>query len=370
MRRAAACLAGAMALLGGAAQAQVTGVVTHTSATVQFRPGAEPGDTGITVYNGQQLSEILGSNGFGSGGSFSSTSRVDEEVIEFQNGNVAGGSLSYLSSRTVVDIHFTNDGDSAVTPSLKSTITPAGMGIFTAGDCLVDITGCKAGTTFPGDFRDFQEFGPGNGDQIAGAAFTFRITGAGEVMYELKGNIALLYDGTSGDNILYTDMDDAAAALAGFRSVATPERELSYAWDATDIFVDFPTGTLLQPGESSSLTYETIVESYTYTQCYQQLTSACVIAYSSFGDPIGRGGTARPPLRMANALALPLGESDTLSFQTFNFAYPTFHEGQLSYEMIPPTSVVPEPETWLMMIIGFGILGVGARRRRTVSAVS
>lgn len=366
MRLAGALMAGAVVLTASAAQAQVTGVVTHTSATVQFRPGAEEGDTGITVYNGLQLSEILGSNGFGSGGSFSSTSRVDDQVIEFQNGNVAGGSLSYLTSRTVVDIHFTNDGDSAVTPSLKSTITPAGMGIFTAGDCLVDITGCRAGTTFPGDFRDFQQFGPGNGDQIAGSAFTFRITGGGEVMYELKGSIALLYDATSNTNVLFTDLDEASAALAGFRSVATPERELSYAWDATDIFVDFPTGTLLQPGESSTLTYETIVESFSYTQCYQLLTSACVIAYASFGDPIGRGGSVNPH-RLSTLAAAP-SESESLTFATFSFAYPEFSEGTLSYELIPPTAV-PEPHAWLLMIVGFGFIGFQFRRRTAWTSI-
>ncbi len=364
MRTAAACLAGAIALMGGAAQAQVTGVVTHTSATVQFRPFAEPGDTGITVYDGQQISGMAGGNAFGSAGSFASTSRIDDQVIEFQNGNVAGGSLAYLTSRTVVEISFANDGDSAVTPTLHSTITPAGLGIFTSSECLNNIAGCTAGAAYPGDFRDFQDFGHGDAGDIAVASFTFRITGAGEVMYELKGNVALLYDEATGTNVLATDMDDAAAALAGFRVVETPGHEHSFAWDATDLLVNFPAGTVLQPGDSSTLIYETIVESYSYASCFDLLTGACVIAYSSFGDPIGRGGGIKPSL-----LAAAPGESTGFEAFTYDFAYPTFKDGVLSYELIAPTTPIPEPEGWVLMILGFGAIGSAIRRRRWMATL-
>jgi hypothetical protein len=30
----------------------------------------------------------------------------------------------------------------------------------------------------------------------------------------------------------------------------------------------------------------------------------------------------------------------------------------------PPVSVVPEPSTWMMMILGFGVIGFALRRRR------
>jgi hypothetical protein len=37
----------------------------------------------------------------------------------------------------------------------------------------------------------------------------------------------------------------------------------------------------------------------------------------------------------------------------------------LTYESIDP---VPEPGTWMMMIAGFGLVGVSARRRKTIAA--
>ena len=362
MRRAVACLAGAIALMGGAAHAQVTGVITHTSAKTQFRPGADPDDTGIALFQGEQLHLITGGNAFGSAGSFTSTSEVNDKVIEFQNGNIAGGALARLTSRTVIDISFTNDGDAAVVPMLHSTITPAGMGFFAARECLNNVTGCTAGDTYPGDFRDFQDFATNDPlGRIAGASFTFRITGGDEVVYELKGNVALLHDEASNSNIIVSDMGAAASALAGFKPVAEDgsQHEFGFVWDATDIEVSFPKGTLLLPGDSSTLTYETIVESYSYADCFTLLTGSCLIAYSSFGDPIGRGGGIKPSL-----LAAGPTESSPFDVSQFDFAYPTFNKGVLTFQLAGASSAVPEPTSWALIIVGFGALGAAFRRQR------
>jgi hypothetical protein len=34
---------------------------------------------------------------------------------------------------------------------------------------------------------------------------------------------------------------------------------------------------------------------------------------------------------------------------------------------VPPVSVVPEPSTWLMTIVGFFAAGIGLRRRRSAT---
>ncbi|HEY9235423.1 MAG TPA: PEPxxWA-CTERM sorting domain-containing protein [Phenylobacterium sp.] len=361
MRRAVACLAGAIALMGGVAHAQVTGVVTHTSGKTQFQPGADPDDTGIAIFQGEQLNLMAGGNAFGSAGSFTSTSDISDQVVEFQNGNIAGGALAHLTSRTVVDISFTNDGDTAVIPTLHSTITPAGMGFFAARECLNVITGCTAGATYPGDFHDFQDFTTNDpAGRLAGASFTFRITGGDEVVYELKGNIALLYDAASNSNVIVSDMNAAQAALAGFRPVADDgsQKEFGFVWDATDIEVAFPKGSLLLPGESSTLTYETIVESYSYADCFKLQTGSCLVAYSSFGDPIGRGGGIKPSL-----LKVASNESSSFQVDQFDFAYPTFSKGVLTFKPVS-ASAVPEPDSWALMIVGFGALGAAFRRQR------
>ena len=120
-----AFLLGVAALAAAHAGAGVTGVVTHSSATLQFRPGVS-GDPNIQGFDGQQLASSLGDNAFGSGGTFASTSRVDAAAIEFRNGNAAAGIFTFLTSRTLVDISFTNDGDTEVVPTLYSTTTRGG----------------------------------------------------------------------------------------------------------------------------------------------------------------------------------------------------------------------------------------------------
>jgi hypothetical protein len=355
-------------LLGTAASAQVTGVVTESSATLRFRPGAEPGDTGIQTFSGQHLDQSLGSETFGSGASFGSTSDVGNDFVEFRNGNGAAGSFTYMTSRTVVDINFTNDGTEAVTPTLHSTIAPAGLGLYTGPACLADLRNCGPGETFPGDFRNFQDFAPDQRDpisnMIAGASFTFRILGGTQTLYALSGSVALIQDEQSGQNQIVTDLGSAEAALANFRLISEPgsEHEVGFAWDATDLLVDFPQGLELQPGESSTLTYETSVESFSRAQCFQLLTGACLFAYSSFGDPIGRGGGVLPTLA-ALQLAASGDDFHALGFDSFAFALPTFRKGQLSFDLIGPAPV-PEPAAWSLAILGFGALGGAARLRR------
>jgi hypothetical protein len=350
-------------------QAQVTGVVTHTSAEVEFRPGADGSKTVHEVL-GPQIDGSLGGRTWGSGASFAATSRVEPNFVEFQNGNASGGAFSYVTSRTLVDISFTNDGQMAVTPSLLSTITPAGLGLFTDTQCLNNLNTCSALAPNPVDSRNFLDFKPGAGtEDIAGASFLFRITGDGQTLYELQGSLGLVYDPVSNTNILVSDLDAAAGALSGFRMVSAPGdlNEFSFVWDATDIDVGFPPGTLLLPGQSSTLTYETVVQSYSRAQCSEAQNGICLLSYSSFGDPIGRGGTSRPHLRQA--LAVSPGPSDDIEFDPFRFEIPTFKDGVLSFRLLP-VSAVPEPSTWAMMILGFGLIGVAARRLRTIPATT
>ena len=67
---------------------------------------------------------------------------------------------------------------------------------------------------------------------------------------------------------------------------------------------------------------------------------------------------------------------DSGSFSTINFwgdgvgellyAGGTIRYAELDEGSLPPTPGIPEPATWLMMIMGFGLVGVASRRRKTV----
>lgn len=47
------------------------------------------------------------------------------------------------------------------------------------------------------------------------------------------------------------------------------------------------------------------------------------------------------------------------------FAIATTYQADV---IIPETRIVPEPQTWALMIVGFGLVGVAARRRKAIVA--
>lgn len=340
-------------LTATAASAQVTGVVTESRATLRLQPGTGPNDT--EELFGTNIEAVRGSEAFGSGAAFAATSRIARDLIEFRNGSGSAGAFAYLRSQTAVDITFRNDEEQAFAPTLRSTIAPAGLGLYTGPPCLSDLRTCGPGARFPGDVYDFQDFMPDQrppiGSMIAGASFNFVITGGGSVIYQLSGSVALVRDEQSGMNTLVSDLGAAQAALAGFRVLSDPgsQQQLSFAWDATELLVNFPAGLVLQPGESSTLSYETTVESFSRAPCFAQPAGACMFAYSAFGDPIGRGGGIQP-----------------LTFDTLFFQLPTFQGGQLTYQLANRTPV-PEPSVWAALIAGFAMVGGAMRARRGLS---
>lgn len=362
--------------------AQVTGVVTNTTATVQLKDGADA--PRIFNYDGQVIAGDQGGDGLGGGATFASTSKVATDYVEFRNGNASGGTIALATSFTSVDVSFTNNSGQDVRPVLNSTITAAGMGLFVAPPaCLNGITGCAPGQDFPGNFRGFQFFEPvdfnGMSGQLAGARFDFKIIGGGQVIYDLSGGFDLVRSG--GANVIVTDFADAQNELNNFRIFAPPgdpqnsygPNEYDIAWDATDILVDFAAGGLLKDGESSTLTYETTVTTYSLSSCAGQLTGACLVAYGAFGDPIGSGGGIKPSLRDLLLSGLN-GSSDSaptnVTFDSFAFKLPEFQaDGTLRYDYIGLAPGVPEPASWALMLGGLALVGGALRRRRPVAAL-
>lgn len=356
---------GAAGATGGSAQ--VTGVITRSDVTVQMQRGVKPGGTGLFHFTGAHIQGSVGSNAFGSGGAFASTARVDPDGIDFQNGNASGGLYAFSTSRTAIDVTFTNDDVGAVAPILRSSILPAGMGLFVDNPCLDNVAGCGAGHV--SRVTSFQKFRPGArtgpGEAIAGASFAFSVTSGGTVLYSLSGSIILAYDPASHSNVMITDLDAAQAALNGFRFTALlgDPTQFGVVWDPTNIEIGLTDGALLQPGESMSFSYESAVQSFSRTPCLAMNQAACIVAYSSFGDPIGRGGGIIPGGLLGvfgQASAGPAADAHGISFATFEFKHPVYRDGVVSFDMDAP---VVEPETWAMLILGLGLVGVALRRR-------
>jgi hypothetical protein len=153
--------------------------------------------------------------------------------------------------------------------------------------------------------------------------------------------------------------------LNGFRLTALPgdPTQFGVVWDATDIEIGLSDGALLQPGDSMGFTYESTVQSFSRTPCYGMNRAACVVSYSSFGDPLGRGGGIIP-----GGLAGVPGQASTdaapdpsgITFATYEFKHPVYKDGVVSFDMNAP---VAEPATWAMLILGFGLVGSALRRR-------
>jgi hypothetical protein len=358
-------LAGATVLLmASGAMAQVTGVVTSTTATVTFKPDVN-GDNIVDSYSGQQIGDAVGDNSFGSGGDFASTSQLGVNSVAFENGNASSGEYTYLTSQTDVAVTYTNNSGSVVTPQLQSQIVPAGLGVYVGFQCLGDLTACPEYN----QNRTFQSFSPDggsgpSGDNLAGASIDFKILSGSTVVYDQSASLDLVYDPTTGANVFVDNFAQAQATLNGFGLETTPGSSTQYGfnWQATNIDVAFPDGTQLQPDQSATLTYQTTVQTYSRSVCFQLMTNGCLIAYSAFGDPIGAGNGIKPG---ANAALLTEGlmsgdAISNLNFQSFAFDYPTFQNGVLSYQL----AAVPEPATWALALSGLGFVGAVLRRRR------
>jgi hypothetical protein len=351
-------------LIGTGAAAQVTGVVTSTTATVTFKPDVN-GNNIVDSYSGQQIGAADGDNSFGSGGDFASASQLATNSIAFENGNASSGEYTYLTSQTDVAVTYTNNSGSVVTPQLQSQIVPAGLGVYVGFQCLADLTSCPEYN----QNRTFQSFSPdgasgSSANNLAGAAIDFKILSGATVVYDLSASIDLVYDPTTGKNVFVDNFAQAQATLNGFGLETTPGSSTQYGfnWQATNIDVAFPDGTLLQPDQSATLTYQTTVQTYSRSECFELMTNGCLIAYSSFGDPIGGAMPIKPG---ANAALLTNGftSSDPISnlnFQDFTFDYPTFQNGVLGFQL----AGVPEPATWALALSGAGFIGAVLRRRR------
>jgi hypothetical protein len=369
---------------------ELAGVLAGSDVGLQFKPGtiSDPGGlSGFVNFSGAVISGSVGSTSFGSGASYASTSQIDDSIIYFKNGNASSGQFTYSKSTTLVDITFTNTGNGPVTPFLISQIVPAGFGLFVGPNgCSENPEGCNPADVTPGNFNSFNPVTAGgvptldgiSPDLLAFASVRFRIyTNTGEsefVAYDLTGTLSLTYGGGFGeDNILLASISPELAGLNGFKLDSPPISEnsdfLGYIWDTTDIDVIFPSD--LAAGEQATLRYETIVETYSRSSCLSENTSSCLVSYASFGDPVSRrvGGTAGRGLgdSMKGFGSLTNETPSGIFFDEFAFRAPVFNPetGGLTFELI---GRVPEPDSWALMIAGFGLVGASMRQRRRLAA--
>jgi hypothetical protein len=295
----------------------------------------------------------------GSGGSFESTVVVNTDSITFDSGNASAGPLATTTSSTSVQVTVTNNtGQALAVSSVHSEITPAGLGFY-----LQDRTNSPADSNiylgYPQSlsglsFADVST-NVGANNPFAYADFNFQITSGDTTLYSLTGSLALSFDG-QGNLVVTNNLADAEAALAGFVTAWDTPSALAFAWDTTPVDLDL--GWTLGSGQSQTLNYTTSVSSFTRAGCITPSTDKtpatdCLVAFSGFGDPVGRGG----------------GIESFASLRSFAAAAePQFIQKIVFNPVTVPFSftfgAVPEPATWMTMVVGFGLLGAALRRRR------
>jgi hypothetical protein len=351
--------------VGTVAQAQSVNVTSQNSGTdIVFGPSdfrSFPGPS-----NGVQTATSPATGTTTSSG-FASSITVDPGSISFTNGNAQSGlktSPSVTStSYTDLGLRVTNDGAAAGEAILHSQITPASIGFYMANTA-------NCGTSFQtcAQSQGLQTLSQlshsGFSGAVGGASFDFQINQGDGRLLDLSGTMTLNLNSDGFAAEVTTEFGRAGdGGLTNFHEVdlGNTGSAIGFAWDTTDVDVDLG---MLDPDSSASLSYSLSVSSFTNGACLSDGVT-CLVAYSSFGDPIGRGGgissSALSPFGLSNFGAL-FGSNDGPQFITgLNFGSVTVNAPTATLD------VVPEPATWLSMILGFGLLG-SALRRRGISA--
>lgn len=374
-----------MRSLGYAIAAGVLLMATSAQAGYEIDALAR-GNSAVRLDDGAPQTRKLGDNkvqSMGQGGSADAFVSTSGDSISFKSGVATVGDDARSFSVSGVDLTIVNTGSQGLQlNNFHSTIVPAGMGFF-----LQD----RSGSTIPANiFTDYGQTDAaswanvfdvvGENTPFARVGFAFDIYGDGYdaaavydpfaeghvngSIYTLSGYVELSFDGL-GALQRNEHITAAQSAMPSFQVAANNAVAYGYDWQATDIGLEL--SKFLAPDESTNLYYRTAVYADTAFGCLPGGLT-CLVAYSGFGDPIGRGGgisslAARGFGPMAEPGNCMEGPNCTIKGLVFN---PDPIQG-ISFDVTTVQGGVPEPATWLMMIAGFGLMGAALRRRRLLS---
>ena len=346
--------------------------------------------TGLTKPNGKPLLDKSGNQEFANyGGSLTSTVKIDNtaQTASFTSGVAARGGApidegttpgASATSTAGVNLKITNNGSNAITlNSINSDIIQAGMGFMvqkTKGNAVGSNVFTGYGVDTQGSFADLNAKGALNGQVIATSSFSFDIYGQGYIrtpditpLYQITGSVSLGFDSEGNVYETYT-LDDPNGVLTSFTpvysspgSISNSDNIAGFQWDETGITVDLDQ-LLLGAGDSTHLYYRATSSVQISAPCVSD--TECLVAYSGFGDPVGRGGGTDA----FDAFSRSSNNSNSSNCPDDDSQICFSPQGIAPFSNLNFTDGgVPEPAAWALMILGFGLTGAALRRRRVLS---
>jgi hypothetical protein len=336
------------------------GLLLGTSASAQISNIQADANSGYTAPGVGVVNLGPGEGQFvqspSAGANYSSYVNIGETILFESSHAVSNGTFTEFQSSSVLSFNFAADSPTV----FQSQIIPQGMGMYladTSNGCLFTHSCVQVPDT---DYT-FGDLGSGF---VGNVGFTFEILDNESTLFELAGVLTLQVSPTCPEGFCFTtnlfspefNGQSVAQILDGFEQQTHPldDSARAFGWGSTDL------AFLLDEG-FHSIEYRTKVFSFA-NACALNDPDICLVAYSGFGDPIGRGGG------IDAASAFDIGAQRHLGdelIQGLNFTPQTFRlgfkDGVLTYL---PGGAIPEPGTWALMILGFGTMGAALRRRR------
>jgi len=364
-----------------AARAQVTGVVTNGSVTV-----SDPYD-GVSVNGpvGNSAQEYGFPNTVSQAiENYQVSASVTSSSIDFADNVTSQGEQSSTSATTSVAVTYKNGGASKVTASLKSMILPGGFGFYMddpagnptlSGTLVGDVNQTPLSSV--GAFTNIS--GYSTSLPAASAGFTYEIMSGSKVLKSYSSSVDMyLSAGPGGFGLQFTVVPASNPGLRGFAALtaAASNQAVAYQWDATNVNLSLGT---LDPLQSSTLTFVSTVTTTTFdlnnlggssNGCTVQYLCPQILAYSGFGDPIGKSlGPGQDPYFPVFQESLPTFDPTTgiLEGPMVQAVLPSLPLAGVTPPANPPTipksvlSAVPEPEAWTLMLAGLALVGLALR---------
>lgn len=356
--------------LSSAASAGISGITTDTGATLRINNANVA--LGDPVPSPKYMTARIG------GAGYSTKAITTAEGIFFQAGTMSAGARNKATSVVEVSFDVENDTSEVLTEMISTVFesnfgmyvgnfdtypAPPGSGPFKPACVGADLPNCTPISEGPG-FEGLSTVVDNEPPFTLGyTSFLFEVLQDGVVRRTIGGTLQLDASNVEGEPrisfITGGGFGDLSSDLNGFEAfTSAPDRVWAFSWNDTDVSVNLdPIGI----GETSTLTYRITSESWTDSGLKGSSLNS-LVAFACLADPIGRGGTS------GSVFTVPgFGPSTCNDFRggtasaptPYSFKLPTIRDGKI---ILTAPGAIPEPDTWAMLILGFGLVGLSMRR--------